>query len=66
MKIPFLTKKIDQLRALKNGAIDSYLSLMEKCLTGVIYEDAPLQALGQKTYDPQLREYGWDWPSKSP
>lgn len=42
-----------------------YLDLMQSCLTGVIYEDIPLAILGQKKYDPQLREYGWDWPSKA-
>ena len=42
-----------------------YLDLMQNCLTGVIYEDAPLQVLGQSSYDPMLREYGWDWPSQA-
>jgi O-methyltransferase len=42
-----------------------YLDLMQGCLTGVIYEDMPLAVLGQEHYDPQLREYGWDWPSKA-
>jgi hypothetical protein len=42
-----------------------YLDLMQGCLTGVIYEDMPLAVLGQQQYDPQLREYGWDWPSKA-
>jgi O-methyltransferase len=42
-----------------------YLDLMQDCLTGVIYEDMPLTVLGQEHYDPQLREYGWDWPSKA-
>src|SRR5262245_3203105 len=40
-----------------------YLDLMERCLVGVIYEDPPLPDLGKAEYDPQLREYGWDWPS---
>lgn len=44
---------------------ERYLDLMQHCLTGTIYEDLPLPVLGQKTYDPQLREYGWDWPSKA-
>lgn len=44
---------------------DAYLLLMERCLTGVIYEDVPFNDLGQKQYDPQLREYGWDWPSQA-
>lgn len=43
--------------------IDSYLSLMQKCLAGTIYEDPPLKALGSETFDSRLREYGWDWPS---
>ncbi len=42
-----------------------YLDLMHACLTGVIYEDTPLPVLGAEKYDPQLREYGWDWPSKA-
>lgn len=42
-----------------------YLDLMQRCLTGVIYEDTPIPVLGQKAYDPKLREYGWDWPSKA-
>jgi len=40
-----------------------YLQLMLDCLTGSIYEDPPLKALGSDTFDPTLREYGWDWPS---
>lgn len=42
---------------------DRYLRLMLDCLTGSIYEDPPLKALGSDTFDPTLREYGWDWPS---
>jgi hypothetical protein len=42
---------------------DSYLSLMESCLTGIIYEDKPLKALGSEVYDPAIREVGRDWPS---
>lgn len=44
-------------------ARDRYLDLMEKCLTGTIYEDLPMKVLGQEDYDPKIREYGWDWPS---
>lgn len=43
--------------------IDRHLTLIQNCLTGSIYEDPPSQALGTKLFDPQLREYGWDWPS---
>ena len=42
---------------------DRYLSLMESCLTGTIFEDKPLEALGTTVYDPKLREVGRDWPS---
>jgi O-methyltransferase len=42
-----------------------YLDLMQGCLTGTIYEDMPLSVLGQEHYDAELREYGWDWPSKA-
>lgn len=46
-------------------ARNRYLDLMQDCLTGVIYEDRPLAVLGQEHYDPKLREYGWDWPSRA-
>ena len=42
---------------------DQYLSLIEKCLTGTLYEDRPLMALGTEVYDPALREVGRDWPA---
>jgi O-methyltransferase len=42
---------------------DSYLSLLESCLTGIIYEDKPLKALGSEIYDAGIREVGRDWPS---
>lgn len=42
---------------------DAYLSLMESCLTGVIYEDKPFHAVGGGVYDPAIREVGRDWPS---
>lgn len=51
--------------ALNRRSQKNYLDLMQRCLTGVIYEDAPMPVLGQKSYDPELREYGWDWPSKA-
>ncbi|NBF03406.1 macrocin O-methyltransferase [Pseudomonas sp. Fl5BN2] len=43
--------------------IDRYLTLLQNCLSGSIYEDPPLKVLGSEKFDPQLREYGWDWPS---
>jgi O-methyltransferase len=44
---------------------ERYLTLIESTLAGTIYEDDPLRASGAETYDPNLREYGWDWPSKA-
>ncbi len=42
---------------------DCYLSLMESCLTGVIYEDKPLDVFGSGKFEPAVREVGKDWPS---
>ena len=42
---------------------NAYLSLIEKCLTGTIYEDKAFQAVGQGIYDASIREVGRDWPS---
>jgi len=43
---------------------DCYLSLMESCLTGIIYEDQPLKAWpGAEIYDAATRAVGMDWPS---
>lgn len=44
---------------------DRYLKLMQNCLTGSIYEDPPLKVLGSEQFNAELREYGWDWPSKA-
>jgi len=48
--------ELDRLR-------DCYLSLLQSCLTGIIYEDKPLTALGTEIYHPGIREVGRDWPS---
>jgi hypothetical protein len=42
-----------------------YLQLIANCLTGSIYDDPPLKALGSGQFNAELREYGWDWPSKA-
>lgn len=58
----------EKLRTVQNKYLpvrNKYLDLMQSCLAGVIYEDTPLPVLGQKSYDAELREYGWDWPSKA-
>lgn len=57
--IYFQYQHIGMLRRMR----DRYLQLMQGCLTGSIYEDPPLKALGSDTFDRTLREYGWDWPS---
>lgn len=46
-------------------ARDCYLSLIEACLAGTIYEDPPLTVLGLTEFVHLHREYGWDWPSKA-
>jgi len=58
-----LNKQLTWHREVRYKSIDEYLTLLQKCLAGTIYEDPPLKALGTKVFDPQLREYGWDWPS---
>lgn len=45
---------------------DRYLTLIQACLTGSIYEDVPLSANAeQREFNSQNREYGWDWPSQA-
>jgi len=41
-----------------------YLDLLENCLIGLIYEDPGRTPAGE-IYDPQLREFGRDWPSQA-
>ena len=55
-KLTSVSPELDRLR-------DCYLSLMQACLTGILYEDKPLKALGSEIYRPALREVGRDWPS---
>jgi O-methyltransferase len=43
---------------------ERYLTLVESTLAGTIYEDDPLRVSSTEKYDPTVREYGWDWPSK--
>jgi hypothetical protein len=42
---------------------NSYLSTMEECLTGTIYQDPPLPIFERSEHDHSLREAGMDWPS---
>ncbi|TFY90129.1 macrocin O-methyltransferase [Pseudomonas kairouanensis] len=51
------------LAAERNRLINRYLTSVQDCLSGSIYEDPPLNVLGHDQFDAHLREYGWDWPS---
>ncbi len=51
--------------AARDASRQRYLDLMQSCLTGIIYEDAPLEVLGEVQYNPELRERGCDWPSQA-
>ncbi len=62
----FISKdKIEELQRSLKSVRDSELQLMQRCLAGTIYNDPPLNVLGQDNFDATLREYGWDWPSKA-
>lgn len=51
---------VERLRSL-------YLDLMRDCLTGMIYDDPPLEWKGEGTrpFDRRAREMGMDWPAKA-
>jgi O-methyltransferase len=54
-------EQINRLRVIKD-----YLDLVEDCITGSIYNDPPMKIWdSSEGFDPQTREYGWDWPSKA-
>ncbi|HTR58995.1 MAG TPA: TylF/MycF/NovP-related O-methyltransferase [Casimicrobiaceae bacterium] len=44
-----------------------YLDLMRDCLTGMIYDDPPLEWKGDgvRPFDPKARELGMDWPARA-
>jgi hypothetical protein len=52
---------LDELQRVRN----SYLELMQSCLTGSIYRDSPQAPFGPKTFNPYLREHGLDWPAQA-
>lgn len=60
-----LANRLQALAKDRYRLIDRYLVLLQDCLTGSIYEDPPLNTLGQESFDPVLRQYGWDWPSRA-
>jgi O-methyltransferase len=65
IKVPLerLQGQIGWMEKERARLIRRYLSLLQDCLCGVIYEDPPLKVLGTEDFDAELREYGWDWPS---
>ncbi len=44
---------------------DCYLSLIENCLTGTIYEDPPMCGSQLGKFNLEMREAGLDWPVKA-
>jgi O-methyltransferase len=58
-----LESKDKWLTAERARLVDKQLTLLQNCLSGSIYEDPPLLASGAKVFDPNIRKYGWDWPS---
>lgn len=56
-----LENPLDKLRRLRN----SYLDLLQSCLTGSIYRDTSYAPFGSKTFDSSLRECGLDWPAQA-
>jgi hypothetical protein len=67
MTEPHSTDSNADFIAYDNNLREDYLNLVHATLAGLIYEDPPLEANtnDNKEYDPVLREYGWDWPSKA-
>lgn len=44
---------------------DRYISLLQRSLTGEIYEDNPFGCFSEGRYDQEKRAFGMDWPSKA-
>jgi O-methyltransferase len=45
----------------------AYLDLLRDCLTGLIYDDPPLDWSGEglRPFDRKVREGGMDWPARA-
>ena len=64
IKLIQLNKKLSWHQNERYRNIDKYLTLLQKCLTGMIYDDPSLKVMGVGGgFNKELREYGWDWPS---
>ncbi len=46
---------------------DVYLELLRNCLTGLVYDDPPLEwsGIGLRPFDRRQREAGLDWPARA-
>jgi O-methyltransferase len=55
----------DDLQKEVNLQREAYLQLLMRCIIGTIYRDPPLRDDKGRGYDPEVREYGWDWPSSA-
>jgi O-methyltransferase len=51
----------EKLSPLRN----SYLDLMQSCLTGSIYRDVSQAPFNNDTFESNLREHGLDWPAQA-
>lgn len=61
--VPSITE--EHLMAEVDRQREAYLRLLMSCLVGLIYRDPPLRDPDAKGFDPEVREYGWDWPSNA-
>ena len=57
---------IERLEAQAASLRAAYLDLMRDSLIGRLNEDPPLPASKVERYYDNVREQGWDWPSKAP
>ena len=44
---------------------DRYLTLIQECLIGAIYQDPPLRVFGRLQFEESTRDHGKDWPSSA-
>jgi O-methyltransferase/8-demethyl-8-(2,3-dimethoxy-alpha-L-rhamnosyl)tetracenomycin-C 4'-O-methyltransferase len=65
-RMTLLSSEIARLLPAKNCATDRavmYLDLLERSLTGMLFEDPSISPWSSKTYDPETRLIGRDWPA---
>lgn len=59
------TKDEDEVLAVDESLIKTHLDFVEKALVGLLYCDEPMESTGHKSFKPELREVGWDWPKQA-